>query len=141
MEDNKLVYPVGFDLEKGRKEVVKVFDEMQGHIEKITKKINASSGKNIKVGEIKKQLSILKATVDAAAKGYAGLASAQGKAAVASEKVTQQQNRTAISAKNLESATYRAEAAKLRLANTQNKVNAGFKTQSRLMTQLTSQIG
>ena len=64
MEDNKLVYPVGFDLEKGRKEVVKVFDEMQGHIEKITKKINASSGKNIKVGEIKKQLSILKATID-----------------------------------------------------------------------------
>ena len=141
MEDNKLVYPVGFDLEKGRKEVVKVFDEMQGHIEKITKKINASSGKNIKVGEIKKQLSILKATVDAAAKGYAGLASAQGKAAVASEKVTQQQNRTAISAKNLESATYRAEAAKLRLANAQNKINTGFKTQSRLLSQVTMQIG
>ena len=141
MEDNKLVFPVGFDLTKGTEEVKKKFEELQKQAQKMSESITKASGKGVKSKELTGELAKIKSSMTAVTHAVKQFADVQVKSEQASSKVAIAQNKAAKSAQQLEAATARAEMAKLRLANAQNKINTGFKTQSRLLSQVTMQIG
>jgi len=178
MEDNKLIFPVGFELDKkSEKEVKKSFGQMQEEMRKMLDTIAKASGKSINSKELSKELAKLKSGMTAvthAVKKYseiqaqgaktsakvaiehnkvaASMKKAAAEAAIMNNKVAESEqklgatsavsnNKAAISLQKLEAQTARTEMAKLRLANAQNKINTGFKMQSRLLSQVTMQIG
>ena len=98
MEDNKLIFPVGFKLdEKSEKEVKKNFGQMQEEMRKMLDTIAKASGKSINSKELSKELSKIKAGMTAVTHAVKKYSEIQERGAKTSAQIAIEHNKVAAS--------------------------------------------